>query len=132
MTGYGFAGLALLGVTGLVGSYFLGGTVPFWDRFWMNWNFWFLFILTIGLGSLFLVALEYLFAAHWSVPLRRVPERLASLTLFVAPLAIVGLFSLPQLYPWRMVKKVSRTGNRCIHEVYERQTRAYLSPLTNH
>ncbi len=100
MSGYGFAGMALAGIVGLIGSYFLGGTVPFWDRFWMNWNFWFLFILTIGLGSMFIVALEYLFAAHWSVPIRRVPERLASLTLFVAPLAIVGLFSLPQIYPW--------------------------------
>ena len=34
------------------------------------------------------------------IPIRRVPERLGSLTLFVAPLAIVELFSLPQLYPW--------------------------------
>jgi hypothetical protein len=56
--------------------------------------------LTIGLGALFIVAVEHVAASHWSVPLRRVPERLAGLTLWTAPLALVALFSLPILYSW--------------------------------
>ena len=70
------------------------------ERFWANWILWFLFLLTIGLGCLFLVALEHLVAARWSVPLRRVPERLSGLVLLMAPAALLALFSLPVLYPW--------------------------------
>jgi hypothetical protein len=36
--------------------------------------------------------------ARWSVPLRRVPERVASLLLPGAPIALVGLLSLPVLF----------------------------------
>ena len=43
-------------------------------RFWANWLVWFLFLLTLALGALFLVALEHLVSARWSVPLRRIPS----------------------------------------------------------
>ena len=43
-------------VAGLAGVLATGFTVG-WERFWVNWILWFLFVLTIGLGSLFLVAL---------------------------------------------------------------------------
>ncbi len=70
------------------------------ERFWINWLLWFVFLLTIGLGSLFLVAMEHVVAAKWSVPLRRVPERLSGLVLLMAPAALLALLSLPVLYPW--------------------------------
>src|SRR5512136_759137 len=76
------------------------GLVAGWERFWVNWILWFLFILTIGLGSLFIVALEHVVGARWSVPLRRVPERLWGLVLLMAPAALLALFALPVLYPW--------------------------------
>jgi hypothetical protein len=57
-------------------------------------------LLTIGLGCLFLVALEHTVGARWSIPLRRVPERLSGLVLLMAPVALLALFSLPVLYPW--------------------------------
>jgi hypothetical protein len=71
-----------------------------WERFWTNWILWFLFLLTIGLGSLFLVALEHVVGAKWSIPLRRIPERLSSFVLLMGPAALVALFSLRFLYPW--------------------------------
>lgn len=71
-----------------------------WDRFWANWIIWFLFLLTVGLGSLFIVALEHVVGAKWSIPLRRVPERLSSLALLMGPAALLALFSLQVLYPW--------------------------------
>lgn len=90
---YGVTGVGALGV---VASFFL--VEP--QRFWANWLLWFLFLLTIGLGSLFIIALGHLVGAKWVVPLRRAPERLASLVVLVVPLGLIALFSLPVLYPW--------------------------------
>ncbi len=95
-----FAGLAALGALGVVASFILADTQAEFERFWVNWVYWFLFLLTIGLGSLFIVALEHLISARWSVPVRRVPERLSSLVLFIAPIALIALFSLPKIYLW--------------------------------
>jgi hypothetical protein len=87
---------AVAGLAGVVATGFVSG----WERFWVNWIFWFLFFLTIGLGCLFIVALEHVVGARWSVPLRRVPERLSGLALLMAPAALLGLLSLRILYPW--------------------------------
>lgn len=87
---------AVAGLAGVVAT----GVVSGWERFWANWIVWFLFVLTIGLGGLFLVALEHVVGARWSVPLRRVPERLSGLALLMGPAALLALLSLPRLYPW--------------------------------
>jgi len=84
------------GALGVLASY--ATVAP--ERFWANWLLWFLYLLTIGLGSLFVVALEHLVGAKWSVPIRRVPERLSGLVVLAAPLALIALFALPVLYPW--------------------------------
>jgi hypothetical protein len=86
----------LIGIAGVVAAFFLSGR----ERFWVNWIVWFLFLLTTGLGCLFIVALEHLVGARWSVPLRRIPERLSGLTIFMIPVSLLALFSLPDLYPW--------------------------------
>lgn len=85
-----------LGLAGVAAAFFFSAR----ERFWINWVLWFLFLLTTGLGSLFLVALEHVVGARWSVPLRRVPEILASLVLPMGAAALVGLLSLGTLYPW--------------------------------
>ena len=87
---------ALVGLAGVAAT----GPIAGWGRFWVNWILWFLFVLTIGLGSMFIVALEHLVGARWSVPLRRIPERLSSLTLLMAPAVLLALLSLRSLYPW--------------------------------
>lgn len=87
---------SILGLAGVVLSCFFSTR----DRFWANWILWFLFLLTTGLGCLFLVALEHTVGARWSIPLRRIPERLSSLLLPLAPVALIGLLALPVLYPW--------------------------------
>lgn len=71
-----------------------------WERFWGNWLLWTLFLLTIGLGCLFIVGLEHVIGAKWSVPVRRIPERLSSLILLMSPALVLALLSLRQLYPW--------------------------------
>lgn len=87
---------AVLGLGGVIATFLVSGL----ERFWVNWILWFLFLLTIGLGCLFVIALEHVVGAKWSVPLRRVPERLSSLSLLMGPAALLALFSLRILYPW--------------------------------
>lgn len=70
------------------------------DRFWANFILWFIALLSVALGALFIVAMEHLVGARWSIPLRRAPERLATLIVPLAPIALLALFSLPVLYPW--------------------------------
>jgi hypothetical protein len=89
-------GVAAAGLAGMAATAVVSG----WERFWINWILWFLFVLTIGLGCLFLIALEHVVGARWSVPLRRVPERLSGFTLLMGPAALLALLSLPVLYPW--------------------------------
>ena len=84
---------------GLVGVLATGFTVG-WERVWVNWILWSLFVLTVGLGCFFLVALEHVAGAKWSVPLRRVPERLSSLAPLMGPALLLALLALPVLYPW--------------------------------
>jgi hypothetical protein len=86
----------VIGLAGIALTFFVSGV----ERFWMNWIIWFVFLLTAGLGCMFIVALEHVVGARWSVPLRRIPERLSGLTLLMIPAALIALFSLPKLYPW--------------------------------
>ena len=86
----------IIGIAGVALTFFASGV----ERFWMNWIIWFVFLLTAGLGCMFIVALEHVVGARWSVPLRRIPERLSGLTLLMIPAALIALFSLPKLSPW--------------------------------
>jgi hypothetical protein len=83
-----------LGGAGVAATYLVSGA----PRFWANWVVWFLFLFTLALGALFLVALEHLVSARWSVPLRRIPERLAGLLLPLCAVGACALGALPALY----------------------------------
>jgi hypothetical protein len=86
----------VIGCAGIALTFRVSGA----QRFWINWIIWFLFLLTTGLGCLFIVALEHVVGARWSVPLRRIPERLSSLIILMIPAALLALIALPKLYPW--------------------------------
>ncbi|MCX6146751.1 MAG: quinol:cytochrome C oxidoreductase [Candidatus Kapabacteria bacterium] len=60
----------------------------------------FMFLLSIGLGSLFLVALEYLAGATWSVPFIRIAEILSTLVIIAPILAIPVLLNMHDMYEW--------------------------------
>ena len=66
-----------------------------------------MFVTSIGLGSLFLVALEYIGGAVWSTPFRRVAEVLASTLLIVPILAIPIYFNLHDVYHWTHLEVVA-------------------------
>ncbi|WP_005034230.1 hypothetical protein [Holophaga foetida] len=88
-------GVTLLGLAGILAVYFVAGPA----RFWLNWVLWFVFLLTLALGSLFMVALEHLVSSRWSVPIRRIPERLSTLLLPLVPVGMIALGAVPVLYP---------------------------------
>lgn len=59
-----------------------------------------LVFISIGLGSLFLIGIEYLAGAVWSTVFRRIPEFLASLLLIVPIIAIPFYLNIHGLYHW--------------------------------
>ena len=60
----------------------------------------FMFVLSIGLGTLFLTGLEYIVGAVWSVPFRRISEILAATLFFVPVLAIPVLLNMHGVFHW--------------------------------
>jgi hypothetical protein len=60
----------------------------------------FLFVASLAVGGVFLVALEYIIGAVWSVPIRRVNEFLAALTVVTPFVAIPLFFNLHDLFHW--------------------------------
>jgi hypothetical protein len=76
------AGLALLG-----GGALAAGILQDPDRAWLNLLLVSFYLLSLGLGALVFVAIQYVTRAGWSVALRRVPEAMAA----VLPVAALGL-----------------------------------------
>ena len=90
-------GMALLGI-GII----LGVVAFFVDhsRAVFNYLIAFAFMISIGVGALFLVALEYIVGADWSVPIRRVVEFFAAVIPLLAILVIQLLFNIGELFHW--------------------------------
>ncbi len=60
----------------------------------------FTFLVSIGVGSVFFISLEYIAGAVWSTPFRRVIEFLGMMLVPAALLAIPLIFQLHDLYHW--------------------------------
>jgi preprotein translocase subunit YajC len=91
-----------LGFTLLVGGIILGIIAFFLDetRAIFNYLLSFVFIVSIVVGCLFLVALEYVAGADWSTPIRRVSEFISSFIPLLVILVIPLLFSMHDLFHW--------------------------------
>jgi hypothetical protein len=66
------------------------------------------FMISIGLGALFLVALEYVAGADWSVPFRRIVEFFAATIPLLAILVIPLLFNVSDLFHWSHAEVVAK------------------------
>ncbi len=72
-----------------------------WKQFLLSYVQTFMFFLSIGLGSLFLVIVHHIFDANWSVPTRRICENISVTFLTVlAPMWLPIMFFGPQIYEW--------------------------------
>jgi len=60
----------------------------------------FTFLISISVGSIFLVALEYATGAVWSTPMRRVSEFLSASFPFIIILAIPLLLNIQNIFEW--------------------------------
>ncbi len=60
----------------------------------------FMLLMSVGIGSLFLVALEYIAGADWSTPIRRIPEHLATIIPFLLILSIPLILNVNNLFHW--------------------------------
>ena len=67
----------------------------------------FMFLVSIGVGSLFLVALEYITGAEWSTPFRRLTEFLASSVPLFIIFAIPLILSMHSLFHWTHIEVVN-------------------------
>ncbi len=70
------------------------------QRFLLNYLIAFTFLISVAVGTLFLVALEYVAGADWSVPIRRVTEFFSSTVPFLLILGIPLLFNIGSLFHW--------------------------------
>lgn len=79
--------------------FFLGlkfETTRTWDSFLVNY----FYFLVLALGGLFLVALEYVTSATWSVVFRRLAESVASYLPWALVLGVGLLIGARYVYPW--------------------------------
>ncbi len=102
-SGFGKAGVALFAV-GLVLVILAFLIDPVRSSF--NNLIMLMFLSSIGVGSLFLVAIEYLGGAVWSTPFRRIPEFLGA-TLFILPLIAIPVYlNLHDMFHWTHTEDV--------------------------
>ncbi|MDQ3019846.1 MAG: quinol:cytochrome C oxidoreductase [Bacteroidota bacterium] len=93
----GKIGFILLGIglISMIASFAVNTQRAFFDYLWI-----YMFLVSIGVGSLALVALEYLVGATWSTPFRRVSEFLASVIPLLVILTIPLFFGMHDLFHW--------------------------------
>ncbi|HYG34269.1 MAG TPA: hypothetical protein VEC99_05770 [Clostridia bacterium] len=72
-------------------------------EFAFSWLLGFMFVLSLGLGALFLVMVHHLFDAGWSVPIRRFCEHIATILPWMAILFIPIALLAKSLYPWMSI-----------------------------
>lgn len=95
--GFGKAGMVLfaVGLVLVILSYFIDPVRSAFNNLIML-----MFLTSMGLGALFLVAIEYLGGAVWSVPFRRIPEFLG-VTLFILPIIAIPIyFNMHDMFHW--------------------------------
>lgn len=90
------------GITLLAIGVVLAGVVAAVDRtrFFANALVLGFFVLTLGTGSLFFVALEFVVNSTWTIPFRRIAEHLAVLVPVGLVALAIALFGVFRLYAW--------------------------------
>lgn len=87
--------LAAIGVIIYAVNFIVNKERAAFDYLWL-----YMFLTSIGLGGLLLIALEYLVGATWSVPFRRVCEWLTGIIPLLIIMVIPLIFSMHTLFEW--------------------------------
>lgn len=98
----------MIGLILLLAGIALGALAFFTDyvRALHNYLIMFMFVISIGVGSLFLITLEYIAGADWSVPFRRIIEFLASIIPWLFILVIPLILGMHDLFHWTHAEAV--------------------------
>ncbi len=88
----------VLAAIGLVGCFLLGKDHK--AEFYFSWLVAFLFFLSIALGALFFVLVNFATKAGWGIAVRRLAENIVSLLPLFVLLAIPVLMGVHDLYHW--------------------------------
>ena len=70
------------------------------ERIWPNFLLSTFYLVGLGLGGLFFIALQYVTKAGWSVAFRRIPEAMTPILLVSAILMIAVMCGMHSLYEW--------------------------------
>ncbi len=92
-------GLAFVGMILVVLAYFTDHTRSAFNNLIML-----MFLSSIGVGSVFLVAIEYLSGAVWSTPFRRISEFLAAVVFILPIVALPVYFNIHDLFHWTHIE----------------------------
>src|SRR5215471_14934623 len=87
-----------IAVLGIAGCAILGPGNP--KQFFFSWLVSFLFFLSLALGALFFVLIQYATQGGWFIVVRRIGETVFTTIPVMALLFIPVLFGLRFLYPW--------------------------------
>src|SRR5688572_28096032 len=96
------AAVALLGI---IGCAVLGIANP--KQFFFSWLVSFLFFLSLALGALFFVLIQYAAQGGWGIVLRRIGETTFAMLPVMAVLFVPLLFGLHDLYEWSHAEAVA-------------------------
>ena len=89
---------AVLAVLGIAACAVLGPGNP--KQFFFSWLVSFLFFLSLGIGGLFFVLIQYASQGSWGIVVRRVGETVFATIPMMGVLFVPLLFGLHDLYPW--------------------------------
>lgn len=116
-------GLTLVIVGGILGL--IGFAVDL-DRGLVGYLLGYLMIISVSVGALFLVSLEYIAGAEWSTPLRRVIEFFAGAIPLLAILVIPLLFGSHNLFEWTHKEVVAKDAILTAKQPYLNTTFFYI------
>jgi hypothetical protein len=96
------AKITRLGIVLFVIGLIFGAAAFFTDQSRASFNYLvaYTFMISIGVGSLFLIALEYVVGAVWSVPIRRIVEFFAATVPILAILVLPLFLNMHDLFHW--------------------------------
>src|SRR4026209_233645 len=88
----------VIALLGAVGCAILGPSNP--RQFFFSWLVSFLFFMSLALGALFFVLIQYAAQGGWGIVLRRIGETVFAMLPVMAILFVPVLFGLHALYSW--------------------------------
>src|SRR5687768_8003912 len=97
---------AVLAVIGAVACAILGMGSP--KQFFFSWLVSFLFFLSLALGGLFVVLIQYASQGSWGIVVRRIGETVFTTIPVMAALFVPVVFGLHDLYEWSHAEAVQQ------------------------